>query len=315
MIAFGPVPSRRLGYSLGINHIPPKHCSYSCIYCQVGRTNALQIHQSEFFSIQQVFEEVKKKVEESSQIGRKIDYLTLVPDGEPTLDIHISSLIEELRDFHIPIAMISNGSLINRREIQDALLNADWVSVKIDSVNEEIWRKINRPHHKLSLPIILNGMIEFRKKFQGKFVTETMFVSGVNDDDKSINDLCDFLIDLQPDKSYLAIPIRPPAEIHVRPPNTERLKEIIRNFDKKISFFELLFDQEISDFLSTGDLVSDILSITAVHPLREAALRQMVNNAGENWKVVEELLTKKEIIRVAYQNDIFYFHSYMESIT
>ncbi len=244
--------------------------------------------------------------------GRKIDYLTLVPDGEPTLDIHISSLIEKLRDFQLPIAVISNGSLINRSEIQEALLIADWVSLKIDSVNEEIWRKIDRPHHKLSLPIILNGMMEFRKKFQGIFVTETMLVSGVNDDDKSINDLCDFLLDLQPDKSYLAIPIRPPAEIQVGPPNTERLKEIIRIFDKKISFFELLFDQEISDFVSTGDLVSDILSITAVHPLREAALHQMVNNAGENWKVVEDLLAKKEIIRVAYQNDIFYFHSYLE---
>ena len=315
MIAFGPVPSRRLGYSLGINHIPPKHCSYSCIYCQVGITNALHIHQSEFYSIQQVFEEVKKKVEESTHFWRKIDYLTLVPDGEPTLDIHISSLIDKLRDFHIPIAVISNGSLINRSEIQEALLIADWVSLKVDSVNEEIWRKINRPHHKLSLPIILNGMMEFRKKFQGKFVTETMFVFGVNDDDKSINDLCDFLIDLQPDKSYLAIPIRPPTEIQVEPPDTKRLKEIIRIFDKKISFFELLLGQELSDFISTGDLALDILSITAVHPLREEALRRMVNNAGGNWKIVEDLLAKKEIIRVAYQNDIFYFHSYMESIT
>ena len=159
MITFGPVPSRRLGYSLGVNHIPPKHCTYSCVYCQVGRTTYLEVTHREFFPVQEILNEVNQSIKRAEESKRKIDFITLVPDGEPTLDIHLGELIRELKQFNTPIAVISNASLIDRQDVQQELMQADWVSLKVDSVNEETWRKINRPHGSLKLRNILNGKI------------------------------------------------------------------------------------------------------------------------------------------------------------
>lgn len=130
MIAYGPVPSRRLGYSLGINNIPAKYYSYSCIYCQVGRTTQLTIERQEFYPVDQILSDVETKVTDCVKLDKKIDYLTIVPDGEPTLDINLGKLISELKQFDIPIAVISNASLIDRPDVQEELMGANWVSSK-----------------------------------------------------------------------------------------------------------------------------------------------------------------------------------------
>jgi wyosine [tRNA(Phe)-imidazoG37] synthetase (radical SAM superfamily) len=313
MIAFGPVPSRRLGYSLGINHIPPKHCPYSCVYCQVGRTSRLEISRHNFYTLSQILREVKHKITESLKVGRKIDYLTLVPDGEPMLDSNLGKLIGALKPFEIPVAVISNASLIDREEIQSELLQADWVSLKVDTVDETAWRQINRPHRHLSLSAILNGMLDFRRKFAGELVTETMLVSGINDSDTNVDQLCAFLLQLQPLKSYLSIPTRPPAESWVTPPAPDILQNTIEIVSRKIPFLELLFETEIGDFLSTGDISEDILSITAVHPLSEKALRHMVSCAGADWSIVQELLSSSKITCIQYRGERFFCSSFRRS--
>ena len=133
MIAFGPVPSRRLGRSLGINNIPPKVCTYSCIYCQVGRTLDMQVERRSFYNPDDIAAEVREKVEKAKAVGESIDYLTFVPDGEPTLDANLGREIELLRPLGLKIAVISNGSLITRTDVRDELMQADWVSLKVDS--------------------------------------------------------------------------------------------------------------------------------------------------------------------------------------
>ncbi len=306
MIAFGPVPSRRLGYSLGINHIPPKHCSYSCVYCQVGRTTALETTRRNFYPLGQILREVERKISDSAKLNQRIDYLTLVPDGEPTLDIHLGKLIEGLKPFQIPIAVISNASLIDRGEVQDALFQADWVSLKVDAVIEGDWRRINRPHGRLSLPPILAGMLEFRRRFSGELVTETMLVSGVNDSETAILELSAYLLELQPLKAYLSIPTRPPAESWVKSPTPDSLQRILQIISEEVSFVDLLFEAEATDFVSTGNLVEDILGITAVHPLREEALRHMVAQTGADWTVVEKLIASRKIVRIQYREESFY---------
>jgi wyosine [tRNA(Phe)-imidazoG37] synthetase (radical SAM superfamily) len=303
---FGPVPSRRLGYSLGINHIPPKHCPYSCVYCQVGRTTHLEIDRREFYSFDRVLQAIETKIAECSKAGRVIDYLTLVPDGEPTLDLHLGKLIEGLKKFGIPIAVISNSSIINRQDVQEGLLHADWVSLKVDSVYENEWHTVNRPHQRLSLSAILDGMLTFRKIFHGELVTETMLISGLNDSETSILRLCDFLLDLRPVKSYLSIPTRPPAEHWVNPPTSESLQQILQLVSDRISFMDLLFETETGDFISTGNLAEDILSITAVHPLREEALHKMTTQAGADWSLVEDLITSREITSIQYRHERYY---------
>lgn len=308
MITFGPVPSRRLGFSLGVNHIPPKHCTYFCVYCQAGRTTSLEITRREFFPPQQVIEDVSASLEKAGSAGIQVDFITLVPDGEPTLDIHLGDLILGLKHFGIPLAVISNASLIDRQDVQADLLLADWVSLKVDAVEESAWHAINRPHAKLSLPAILNGMLEFRAKFCGELVTETMLVSGINDTVSSIKSLSEFLLTLQPLKSYLSIPIRPPAESWVQPPDPEILLTLLEELTKRCPFIDLLFDMEEGDFTSTGDLVRDILAITAVHPMREEALRRMVARSHESWDMVESLITSGELLVVYYRDERYFIN-------
>ncbi len=314
LIAFGPVPSRRLGYSLGINHIPPKHCPYSCVYCQVGRTTNLGTKRREFYPVQQILEAVEGKILDCKKTGQQIDYLTLVPDGEPTLDINLGKLIEGLKRFEIPIAVISNAALINCNEIQDVLSLADWVSLKVDAVNSDEWRRINRPNRFLSLPVILDGILSFRHRYHGRFVTETMLVSGINDSEASIHNLSAYLLDLLPDQSYLSIPTRPPSETWVKPPDAGSLQKIFEVLSKKNVLIALLFEAEESDFTSTGNLTDAILGITAVHPLREEALRKMIDRAGADWKIVEELLNAGQIICIQYQEERFYLRQFNASL-
>ena len=314
MIAFGLVPSRRLGYSLGINHIPPKHCPYSCVYCQVGRTTTMETTRREFYPLDQIIGEVDKIISDCVKLTHPIDYLTLVPDGEPTLDINLGILIEKLKIFNIPIAVISNASLIDRQDVQDALMQADWVSLKVDSVIENDWHLVNRPHRHLSLSSILNGIFSFRDRFQGELVTETMLISGINDHETSIRNLASYLLELQPFKSYLSIPMRPPAEAWVKPPEADSLQKLLAIISEKVPFVDLIFETEASDFISTGNIIEDILSITAVHPIREEALFKMVKQACADWSVVENLLTSKNITCIHYREEKFYLRCFTGSI-
>ncbi len=306
MIAFGPIPSRRLGFSLGIKNIPMKHCSYSCTYCQVGRTRPLEIHRQAFYPLEEIVAAVKQKVDESQRIGQTIDYLSFVPDGEPTLDINFEAEIDALHQFGIPIAVICNATQINDPAVIRALNKADWVSLKVDSIIEPIWRKINRPHKKLNLQAILSGIHTFSQQYTGTFVTETMLVNGVNDSEDAIRPLADRLSELQPAIAYLSIPIRPPAESEVQAPDHEVLQQAYHIVAEKVPTVESLFDEEENQFVSTGNLKEDLLSITAVHPMRELALRKMVQDSNGDWQIVEELIKAQRIKRILYRDEIFY---------
>ena len=156
MVVFGPIPSRRLGRSLGVNNIPPKECSYSCVYCQAGLTDTLSIKRKQYYSTYRIFKEVSEKVKTLHNDGEKIDYITFVPDGEPTLDINLGKEIDLLKTLGVKIAVITNSSLLGDENVRSDLMQVDWASVKIDSVDEKIWHKINRPNGKLSLQKILS---------------------------------------------------------------------------------------------------------------------------------------------------------------
>ncbi len=306
MYVFGPVPSRRLGYSLGINHIPPKHCSYSCVYCQLGRTTNCSIHRENFYPVEEILAQVRQALAESASQGHEVDYLSLVPDGEPALDLNLGDLIRELKTFRIPVAVISNSSLLTLETVQEALLQADWLSLKVDTVIPQDWTKMDRPHRKLDLKFILGAILEFRQKYTGILVTETMLISGMNDHEESIQRLSSFLHDLQPLCAYISIPIRPPAESWVKPPPPEVLNSILRQLLRVNPFIIPLFEHEGTDFVSSGDIRENILSITAVHPIRETALQKLIQKSGAAWEVVDCLLEQQELIKTPYGGEIFY---------
>lgn len=182
MLIFGPVPSRRLGRSLGVNNIPPKSCTYSCVYCQVGPTHRTEAVPRAFYAPARIAREVEQHLSRLRERGARVDYLTLVPDGEPTLDEHLGETIERLKVFGIPIAVISNGSLLSHNDVRERLSKADWVSLKLDAMDSKTWRRINRPDPALDHAQMLDGMVQFASRFEGTLATETMLVAGVNDD-------------------------------------------------------------------------------------------------------------------------------------
>jgi wyosine [tRNA(Phe)-imidazoG37] synthetase (radical SAM superfamily) len=305
MIAFGPVPSRRLGRSLGINNIPPKVCSYSCVYCQVGRTSKLQIARQQFFSTEEIFQETRFRVRQVQQLGERIDYLSFVPDGEPTLDVQLGKEIDLLRTLDIKIAVITNSSLLWIPRVRHELCKADVVSIKLDTLDESAWHRLNRPHRRLSLNNILEGILFFRKEYHGQLLSETMLIRGMNEDELMLQQLADFLGRLKPAKAYLSIPIRPPAEKHIRPISEKNLIRAYEIFREKIQAVELLTGEEGDEFAFTGDAENDLLSITAVHPMRKEAVRVLLGRAGQDWSMVRKLIGQGKLREIKHKGQYF----------
>ncbi len=305
-MVFGPVPSRRLGRSLGINNIPPKICSYSCVYCQLGRTPRMRVEPGAFYRPEEVVRAVRARVAELRARGEPVDYLTFVPDGEPTLDENLGEEIEALADLGVPVAVITNASLVYQEDVRAALLSADWVSLKVDAATEAVWKRINRPHKGLSLAAIRRGISEFAREFRGTLVTETMMVAGVNDAPEEVAAVAAFLAGIGPAIAYISVPTRPPAEPWVEPPAEEALLRAYQIFTELLPRAELLIGYEGEAFAASGDPVADILSISAVHPLREDALRELLAREGADWSVVERLLGEGKLVELAYRGRRFY---------
>ena len=180
MISFGPIPSRRLGKSLGINNIPSrKVCSYSCLYCQVGITRRLTIERTPFYEPRVLFTEVQKHLSQL-QAKDQPDYLTFVANGEPTLDSRLGESITLVKTLQIPVAVITNASLLKDSTVRNELSEADWVSVKVDACNETIWKKVNQPHPQLNFEQHLEGILQFASEYKGILATETLLVAGFN---------------------------------------------------------------------------------------------------------------------------------------
>ena len=315
MIAFGPVPSRRLGRSLGVNNIPPKNCTFSCIYCQIGRTGKMNLARREFYRLEMIVEEVEQKVNKTKERGESIDYLAFVPDGEPSLDIHLGDEIDLLRPLGIKTGVITNTSLIWRDDVRKDLLKADWVSLKVDAVDKNIWRRVNRPHHDLKLSVILEGMLHFAREYPGKLVTETMLVRNINDSVAHIKELAGFLSQLRPVKAYLSIPTRPPAEKWVHPPGEEALTAAYQIVSERLENVECLFDYEGNAFSLTGDVENDLLSIVSVHPMREEAVRKFLNRAGKDWTLIHNLVNQNRLLETEYEGKTYFIRKLDEQET
>jgi wyosine [tRNA(Phe)-imidazoG37] synthetase (radical SAM superfamily) len=306
--AFGPVPSRRLGKSLGINNIPAKTCSYSCVYCQLGKTIKMTADRQAFYEPEDISKEVRRKVEGASLRNERIDYLTFVPDGEPTLDINICEEIRSLKHIGIPIAVITNASLLCRKDVKEDLLGADFVSLKVDSVSETLWRRINRPHKDLRLNMVLEGIREFAKEFKGTVVSETMLIDRIDYGDE-FERIAEFLNELKNlGKAYIAIPTRPPTEKWAKPPKEKVINVAFQVFYEKLGAdrVEYLIGYEGNAFAFTGNVEEDLLSITAVHPMRKEAVDEFLKKACANWHVIEKLMEENKLVELEYEGNKYY---------
>jgi len=313
-IVFGPVPSRRLGHSLGINNIPPKTCTYSCIYCQLGNTLTMPVERENFYTAKDIAQAVKEKVKRAKAKGEPIDYLTFVPDGEPTLDANLGQEIDLLKPFGIKIAVISNASLIWREDVRQDLSLTDWVSLKVDAVINKAWHQINRPQKSLKLEAILEGMLKFADTFKGELTTETMLIHGINDNSSELKEIADFLAQLKPNKAYLAIPTRPPAQKEVKAASESAINTAYQIFTDKLGSVEYLIGYEGNAFAFTGEIEDDLLSITSVHPMRQEAVMEFLKKASTDWKVIEKLIKDGRLLELEYEGRKFYMRKLPQQV-
>jgi wyosine [tRNA(Phe)-imidazoG37] synthetase (radical SAM superfamily) len=268
----------------------------------------MTIDRKAFYKPKHILMQVERKVNEAKLRGERIDYITFVPDGEPTLDVNLSREISLLKHVGPPIAVITNASLLWREDVKEDLSAANFVSLKLDAVSIDLWRRVNRPHKSLKLDAILDGIKEFAKKFNGIIVSETMLIDGINYGDE-LERIADFLQSLAKlNKAYIAIPTRPPAEKWVKPAKEETVNAAFQVFVKKLgnNKVEYLIGYEGNAFAFTGDVKEDLLSITAVHPMREEAVEELLKKSGASWQTVDELLRSGELVRLEYEGNIYY---------
>jgi len=258
-----------------------------------------------FYSTAKITEEAKTKLDQAREKGEPVDYVTFVPDGEPTLDADLGKEIDILKGLRVRVAVITNGSLLWREDVRQNLLRADWLSLKVDAVSDEIWRKVNRPHRSLKLEMILQGMLKFVETFEGELTTETMLVRGFNDDLGEIKKIAEFLAELKPAVAYIAIPTRPPAEV-VELATEQTINAAYQTFRERLDGVEYLIGYEGNTFAGTGGVQEDLLSITAVHPMREDAVAEFLKNARTNWGTIQELIDNGSLIDLEYQGKKFY---------
>jgi len=274
----------------------------------------MEVEPRPFYSIAKVVEEARTKLGQVGEKEEPIDYVTFVPDGEPTLDANLGQEIEALKGPRVRVAVITNGSLLWREDVRQNLLKADWASLKVDAVNEEIWRKVNRPYRSLKLETILQGMFKFAETFEGELTTETMLVRGVNDDLGEIKRIAEFLAVLKPARAYVVIPTRPPTE-PVEPATEQTINAAYQTFRERLDWVEYLIGYEGNAFSCTGDVRDDLLSITAVHPMREDAVADFLKRTGAGSEIVQSMIEKGDIVELVYQGKKFYMHKMPESQT
>jgi wyosine [tRNA(Phe)-imidazoG37] synthetase (radical SAM superfamily) len=228
---FGPVPSRRLGRSLGVDLVPYKTCTFNCIYCDLGRTTHKTITRQAYVSSEEIQGELELN---SSVLEKKPDFITLSGSGEPTLNTDIGEIIRRIKQItSIPIAILTNSSLLSSKEVRRDLSEADVVLPSLDAITPALFEYINRPHPSLRIEEIISGLIQFRKQYRGQIWLEVVFCRGINDDKEEIERLKGVIERIQPDRVQLNTPVRPPAEEFAYPLTTTQLEEIRKKLGDK----------------------------------------------------------------------------------
>jgi wyosine [tRNA(Phe)-imidazoG37] synthetase (radical SAM superfamily) len=218
---FGPVKSRRLGVSLGVEIIPKNTCSFDCIYCQAGRTINKTIERKPYVSKDEVLSELKEYL----QHNPLPDFITLSGTGEPTLNSEISSIIQGIKSISsVPVAVITNSSLLS--QVSDELIEADVIMPSLDTVNEHIFKVLNQPYLRLNITEIIQGLYDFSHKFKGMLWLEIMLVKGINDTLEEICKLRRICQDIRVDRICLNTVVRTPAQDIARPLNVSELQNI-----------------------------------------------------------------------------------------
>ena len=270
---FGPVPSRRLGRSLGIDTVPLKTCNWNCVYCQLGHTVPVVCQRRAWFPVADILEEVRRVLD--SSVADSIDWITFVGSGEGTLHSGIGALIREVRQFSkIPVAVITNGSLLYRPEVREELAAAQAVLPTLDAGEPKLYRRVNRAHPSLPFEQHVRGLRDFSRMFTGKLWLEVMMVRGLNDTEAALKQLVTVLDGIDVDEIHLTTPTRPPAEMWVEPTDREGLMRAQSILGPRARPTRDL-PQDVQ--ASAGvDACESIINVVARHPMRKNQLCRLL---------------------------------------
>jgi wyosine [tRNA(Phe)-imidazoG37] synthetase (radical SAM superfamily) len=268
---FGPVPSRRLGRSLGIDPVPLKTCNFNCVYCQLGRSRPVINERREYFPAGEIVAEADLALQRHRPGA--IDWVTFVGSGEPLLHAGMGRMIRQVKArTEIPIAVITNGSLLSEPGVRQDLAAADAVLPSLDAGNEDLYRRINRAHPRLTFERLLEGLIAFAHEYRGSLWPEVMLVRGLNDTEQALREIAACLARVGPGEIHINLPTRPPGEPWVEPPDDEGLMRAIAVL-QQVAPVRAAPPAEGPCDLSGFDSVADaVAAIITRHPLAEADL-------------------------------------------
>ncbi|MFW9820453.1 MAG: radical SAM protein [Candidatus Thorarchaeota archaeon] len=302
---YGPVPSRRLGNSLGIDPIPSKTCNYQCIYCQLGRTTNFTNIRCNYFPKDQIIAELEKAIELHE---KSMDYITFVGSGEPTLYKDLKDLMLKVKELSTkPICVITNGSLLNHKEIQETLMLSDLVLPSLDAGDKKTFIKINRPHPSLEFKKIIQGLKSFKKIYNGQFWIEVMLVRGINDSKQDLVKIKEKIDLINPDKIDINVPIRPPMEKWVKIPDKNTLSILNEIF---VDYSNINFPEKGKFRTYSSNFEKELISILERHPMREEQIIETFSSPtfskNEIISQLKRLKFQKKIKDICYNNQIFW---------
>jgi wyosine [tRNA(Phe)-imidazoG37] synthetase (radical SAM superfamily) len=302
---YGPVPSRRLGFSLGVNLTPKKFCTFDCVYCQLGKTTKKTAKR--FFCVDIV--EFEKQLRKIINRKPKIDYITISGSGEPTLHKKLDKIIEVIKkttNNKYPICVITNSSLLYKKEVRKELSSADLIIPSLDAATKKTFYRIDKPYRQITLQKVISGLINLRKEFKGRIWLEIMLLGGLNDSLREAREFRKLIDKIKPDKVQLNLPIRP-SGVNLKLPQYLRLKEIKQIIGRKCEVVRSFYQQVQKKF--SQSIEEEIIKYLKVRPATIEDLERFLGLKKKVLKTYLEKITAKKIItrKIYHKKDYFVY--------
>jgi wyosine [tRNA(Phe)-imidazoG37] synthetase (radical SAM superfamily) len=299
---FGPVPSRRLGFSLGVDPVVPKTCTLDCVYCELGPTAEKSVERKCYVPLDGILEELSERLADAPDV----DFITVSGSGEPTLSSDLGALIDGIKAItDIPVAVLTNGTLLSDPEVRAALSKADVVAPSLDAVSEDVFSLVNRPHESLSAAAIVDGLVAFAREYKGRIWLEVVFVEGINDGSDEVGKIAEIVERVQPDKVHVNTVVRPPAVSSARPVAPDRLHEIARRLGPRAEVIAGSSGPPQSTAAKDVDGVIAAMAerrpVTVIDVARSAGL-----SAAAAAKILNELVDRGVLSVVRHGETVYY---------
>ena len=297
---YGPVLSRRLGRSLGVDVIPYKTCTYDCIYCQLGRTTCKTVARHSWMPVEELLQQI------ANRLGTRPDWVTIGGSGEPTLYADMGALIRKIKELtDIPVAVLTNGSLLGSKEVRDDLLPADLVIPSLDAGNPELFKYVNRPHQSISFERMVEGLIQFRREYAGQYWLEVLLVGGITGITGPVEQIAAIADRIKPDHIHLNTVVRPPAEAYAMPVPMDLLECYAAAFGDKATVIAELPETDIQSAVDTYPAA--LLDLLSRRPSTIQDIAKFLGmHLAEAVKYMDRLIAKGQVQREQQSHQLFY---------